>query len=161
MIAICLLLAAVVGSGVEEAELDAAGRHSLKTLGGFVALSVPNAEATAQWYEQKLGMRVTSRPAAGPDFRVVVLEGRGWMIELLQRSDGRPLSAVAPQITSRDQIHGIFKVGVLVENFDRTLAFLQSRGVPIAFGPYPAQGNQKANVIIRDLDGNLIQFIAR
>lgn len=35
---------------------------------------------------------------------------------------------------------------------------LQKRNVEIAFGPYPARKNQRANVIIRDNGGNLIQL---
>jgi hypothetical protein len=38
---------------------------------------------------------------------------------------------------------------------------LRTKGVQIAYGPYPAKTGQRANVIIRDIDGNLIQFFGR
>jgi hypothetical protein len=35
---------------------------------------------------------------------------------------------------------------------------LEARDVEIAFGPYPARADQRANVIVKDNAGNLIQF---
>lgn len=58
-------------------------------------------------------------------------------------------------------MRGIFKVGLLVDDLDATLGVLRSRGVAIAFGPYPATANQRANAIIRDNAGNLIQLVKR
>jgi hypothetical protein len=58
-------------------------------------------------------------------------------------------------------MHGVFKAGVIVEDFDRVIAQLRTRGVEIAFGPFPARDKQRANAIVRDNAGNLIQFIAK
>ena len=55
-------------------------------------------------------------------------------------------------------IHVIFKVGVIVSDFEKTLSTLKERGADIAFGPFPARPGQRANVIVRDNAGNLIQF---
>jgi hypothetical protein len=55
-------------------------------------------------------------------------------------------------------VQGIFKVGLEVIDFDHTLAVLRERGVIIAYGPYPASATQRANVIIKDNAGNLIQI---
>ena len=59
------------------------------------------------------------------------------------------------------KVHGVFKSGLIVEDFDRTVAALRSRGVEIAFGPFPKSSTQRANVIVRDNAGNLIQFFGR
>ena len=59
------------------------------------------------------------------------------------------------------QTHGIFKAGVIVEDFDRMLAALKARQLEIAYGPYPARANQRANVIVRDNAGNLLQFFGK
>ena len=58
-------------------------------------------------------------------------------------------------------IHGLFKAGVVVDDFDKTLATLRSRGVEFAFGPFPARPNQRANVLIKDNAGNLIQIFGK
>ena len=59
------------------------------------------------------------------------------------------------------EVHGIFKIGVIIDDFDKTLGILKARGVEIAYGPYPRRGNQRANVILRDNAGNLIQLFAK
>jgi hypothetical protein len=56
---------------------------------------------------------------------------------------------------------GFVKAGVVVDDFDGTLAMLRSKGVSMAFGPFLARAGQRANVIVRDLEGNLIQFFGR
>jgi hypothetical protein len=53
---------------------------------------------------------------------------------------------------------GLFKAGVVVDNWDGLVTGLKARGVPIAMGPFPATAEQRANLIIRDNNGNLIQF---
>lgn len=58
-------------------------------------------------------------------------------------------------------VHGIFKVGVVIDDYEKTLAMLKARGVQIAFGPFPARGDQPANVLIRDNASNLIQLFAK
>lgn len=52
----------------------------------------------------------------------------------------------------------VFKAGFLVKDFDSAVDELRARGVTIAFGPFPAQNGQRANVLIRDNAGNLIQI---
>jgi len=49
-------------------------------------------------------------------------------------------------------------VGVIASDFEKTLSTLKERGADIAFGPFPARPGQRANVIVRDNAGNLIQF---
>jgi hypothetical protein len=58
-------------------------------------------------------------------------------------------------------VHGISKVGVIVDDFDGTLATLKARGVEIYIGPFPARNGQRANVIVKDNAGNLIQFFGK
>ena len=87
---------------------------------------------------------------------VTVLEGGGLTVELLQ------LDAAAPRAAGgAEQLHGIFKVGVVVDDLARALATLQARGVQVVAGPFPARDGQRANAIIRDNAGNMIQLFGR
>lgn len=126
--------------------------------GAFFALSVADLDASTKWYAEKFGMTVVMRPPKQDRSAVAVLEGGGLTVELLQRDDAVPLSKAAPSATANYQIHGFFKAGVIVDDFDRTLAALKARGVSVAMGPFPASETQRANVIVRDNAGNLIQF---
>jgi catechol 2,3-dioxygenase-like lactoylglutathione lyase family enzyme len=134
---------------------------ALTATGAFIALSVPDLEASAAWYIEKLGLQVVLDPAANEGIRVQVLEGGGLMVELLEDTSAVALSAAAPSIGHVTKVLGIFKAGVLVTDYDRTVATLRQRGVEIAYGPYPARDGQRANLIIRDNAGNLLQLFGR
>lgn len=133
----------------------------ITTVGAFFALSVPDAKASADWYSEKLGLKVTLQPPKAGQSRVIVLEGGGLIVELIEQDNALPLSKAAPSITNPALIHGITKVGVIVEDFEKTVALLKARGVVIAFGPFPATADQPANLIIQDNNGNLVQFFEK
>jgi hypothetical protein len=50
---------------------------------------------------------------------------------------------------------------MIVDDFDGALAALKARGVEIFLGPYPARNGQRANVIVKDNAGNLIQLFGK
>ena len=126
--------------------------------GAFFALSVADIDASVKWYSDKLGMKVTMREPNTNGAAVAVLEGDGLIVELIQHDAAKPLNSAAPNVKDPLYVHGIFKVGVIVSDFEKTLSTLKARNVEIAFGPYPARPGQRANVIVRDNAGNLIQL---
>jgi catechol 2,3-dioxygenase-like lactoylglutathione lyase family enzyme len=134
---------------------------SFSATGAFFALSVPDLASSTRWYVEKLGLTVVMQPPRTDKMAVAILEGGGLIVELIQNDDAVPLSTAAPTVKDRVYVHGIFKAGVIVEDFDATLARLRARGVEIAYGPYPRQGTQRANAIIRDNAGNLIQLFGK
>jgi hypothetical protein len=83
---------------------------------------------------------------------VNILEGGGLAVELIERATSAT--------RNREDGLGLMKVGIVVEDFDNTIATLRERGVAIPFGPYPARQGQKANAMIRDNEGNLTQFVS-
>lgn len=129
--------------------------------GSFIALSVPDVAASARWYREKLGLRVILEPPKSGEAIVVILEGGGLLVELIQHDAAKPLGTAAPGVPGSLYVHGYFKSGLIVEDFDRTMAAIRARGIEIAFGPYPKSATQRANVIIRDNAGNMIQFFGR
>jgi catechol 2,3-dioxygenase-like lactoylglutathione lyase family enzyme len=131
--------------------------RALRTEGAFFALSVADLVASAAWYEQKLGLSVTLDIPKQNGIAVKVLEGGGLTVELIQDDQARPLAQAAPGVTDPQRIHGLYKAGFVVKDFDRALALLRERGVEIAFGPFPETATQRANVLIRDNSGNLLQ----
>jgi hypothetical protein len=58
-------------------------------------------------------------------------------------------------------VHGLVKAGIIVDNFEDVLAAFRARRVEVAYGPFPARQKQRANVIVRDNAGNLIQVFGR
>lgn len=123
--------------------------------GGFFALSVRDLAASVKWYTETLGLKsVMTVPRTGKIAGVAALEGDGILVELIQHDDAAARTGSAPELT-----HGIAKAGVIVVDFDRTVAALRARGVAITSGPYPAQPTMRANLIFRDNEGNYIQIL--
>ena len=132
------------------------------TTGAFFALSVADARASARWYQDKLGLAIVLDAPKQDRNTVIALEGGGLLVELIQNDDARPLASVAPATKGNGfLVHGMVKAGVIVSDFDAALAKLRERGVPLAFGPFPARANQRANFAIRDNAGNLVQVFGR
>ena len=159
-----LLLSAVLVAGfygVTEAQAVSPPTPAFNAGGAFFALSVSDLDASVRWYSEKLGLRVVMQAPKHERTSVVALEGGGLIVELLQNDDAKPLKTLMPSMASDILIHGPFKVGLIVENFDSVVATLRERGIPIAFGPFPASQNQRANLIIRDNSGNLIQLLGK
>jgi catechol 2,3-dioxygenase-like lactoylglutathione lyase family enzyme len=140
---------------------QATAEPSFQSHGAFFAISVADLEASAKWYWDKFGLIIIKRlpKTKDQDMAVIVLEGGGLLVELLQSDLAVPLSKAAPAIKSTEHLHGITKAGLIVTNFDKTLERLRARGVPIKLGPFPANDpTGLRNFIIEDNSGNLIQF---
>lgn len=140
--------------------LEAQDTAVFQARGAFLAISVPNADSSRAWYMSKLGMREIFRSGQN-GVRVIVLSGGGLTVEILEKAGSMPLRTAAPTITDQTLVHGPFKAGVYVENFDLTIQRLRQRGVPIYLGPFPPANGLPANALIRDNYGNLIQFFGR
>lgn len=133
--------------------------------GAFFALSVANLDASATWYSEKFDLKVVMRAPMTKDVRsaVIVLAGGGLLVELIESENAMPLSKVAPNTKEdRTLIHGVTKAGLIVDDFDTTLALLRERHVPILMGPFPAHDStEMRNFIIEDNARNLIQFFGK
>ena len=125
------------------------------TGGAFFALSVADIDASAKWYGEKLGLTVVMQQPKQDKASVIVLEGGGLTVELVQHDDAITSPKEGPLVV------GIFKVGLVVDDLAKTLATLKARGVPTFLGPYPARGSTRSNAIIKDNAGNLIQFFGK
>ena len=129
----------------------------------FFALSVADVDSSARWYSEKLGLKVVMRNPRTVETKsaMVLLQGGGLTVELVQHDEAVPLRSFIPTPRGSLYVHGIFKVGVTVENFDSGIATLRSRGVSIPIGPFPKRGDQPANAIIQDNAGNYIQIFGK
>jgi catechol 2,3-dioxygenase-like lactoylglutathione lyase family enzyme len=138
-----------------------AGSPALRTTGAFFALTVADIDATRTWYAEKLGLSVIMDVSADGGGRAVVLSGGGLTVELVRQPGAVALRSAAPSVQEPLGIHGIFKVGMVIDEYDRALETLRSRGVTFAMGPFPARDGFPANAIFRDNEGNYVQVIAR
>jgi len=129
--------------------------ESLPTaLGAFFALVVSDIDASEQWYREKLGLKTVLPVTRQGRFAFTTLEGHNLIVELMQDAQAVAKKEASP-------VYGMSKAGVIIEDFDKTVAFLKSRGVEIVAGPFPTRSDMRANVVVKDNAGNLIQFFGK
>jgi catechol 2,3-dioxygenase-like lactoylglutathione lyase family enzyme len=157
-LAYSILLVAIPSLASSQAPATVSPPPLATTRGAFIGISVANLDASVRWYTEKLGLAVVMRPPKIEKSTAVILEGGGLIVELMHHDDAVPLTTAAPSVTRNYLVHGIFKAGIIVDDFDKAIAELRARNVPIAIGPFPARADQRANAIIRDNEGNYIQL---
>lgn len=105
--------------------------------GGFIALSVPDLDASANWYAEKLSLQTVKQAiSADKKSAVTILQGNGLAVELIWLAQAVSLSSIAPELQGSHQLYGIFKAGIFVEDMDSALKQLKSLDVIVAFEPF-------------------------
>ncbi len=137
-------------------------RPPVKVSGGFIALSVPDLEASAHWYEETLGLKVVKHAVSADKQRAVtILQAEGLIVELIWFADAAPLSKIAPQLQGPHQLYGILKAGIVVDDLDAMLRALKAKQVTMAFEPFFDDSTQCRTFAVRDNNGNIIQFFGK
>ena len=126
----------------------------------FIAISVPDAPASARWYREAFGLNVLDeiKPPDGAA-HVIILASESLLVEILQlraaKSPGEQ-AVKQPELT-----HGVFKVGFHVTDLDAAVARL--RAMKVAFDTDIIDDTQHGLrfVLLRDPDGNYIQLFGK
>jgi len=136
----------------------------IKAEGAFAALVVTDLEASLQWYESNLNMRVVKR---GRSPRVaattVVLSGHNFFVELIHYDNPAPTKP--PQDDRQALENGVVKVGMILNqpDFDSLWKYLHNRAVNFVGdgGIFSDKEMGVRSFIVRDNSANLLQFFAR
>ncbi len=130
----------------------------------WIGLSVPDAEASAIWYQEKLHFTIKKRLVLPEhQLRIVFLELNGYTIELVESRTGTSFDAVRkriPEIKDRDNLHGFFKCGFLVSNVDALAAELRGAGVKLVSKPSDDRAFGVRQFLVEDNAGNVLQFFS-
>ena len=129
--------------------------------GSYFALSVKDLATTAAWYRQKLGFHEVKQSASSDGrSRAIILDRDGIIVELIHHklaASGTTLKkGYKPYL-----IYGVFKVGFIVDDVDHTLDRLKANGVPVYNGPFNDDALHMRSFLIRDNEGNIIQFFSK
>jgi catechol 2,3-dioxygenase-like lactoylglutathione lyase family enzyme len=118
---------------------------------------VTDLDASVHWYESNLGLHLVKR---GKSPRVpaetVVLGGHNLFVELIHH-EGKAL----PRVDNEASVPRVLKAGVIVrqKDFVAVAAYLQKCG--IAAGIFEDKEMGVRSFLVRDNDGNLIQFFTQ
>jgi len=158
-VALALLLAATLSA---PATAGTPPPPKPQSTGAFFALSVANVETVSRWYRDFLKLRVMkSGEAPNGIAKFALLEGEGVLVELIQHREAKDRAVVAPSVKEEYQIHGIFKVGMIVEDLDGIFARTKAQHIPIAYDMMTAKDIPLRSFSVRDPEGNLVQFFGR
>jgi catechol 2,3-dioxygenase-like lactoylglutathione lyase family enzyme len=126
----------------------------------FVALSVPDASASARWYSEAFGLNVLAeiKPPDGAA-HIFLLSSETMLLEILQlraaKSPGKD-AVKQPQLT-----HGIFKVGFHVPDLEAAVATLRAMKAEFDTEIIDDDKHGLRFVLLRDPDGNYIQLFGK
>jgi catechol 2,3-dioxygenase-like lactoylglutathione lyase family enzyme len=123
-----------------------------------VGVSVPDLEASVEWYRRVLGfvpvrrLRIESIPAD-----VAILKHGAMHIELFQAAGAKPLPAERREPDSDVRTHGNKHIAFAIADVEPFAAELRRRGADVVWVKHFEHGG--ANIFIRDNGGNLIEFL--
>jgi catechol 2,3-dioxygenase-like lactoylglutathione lyase family enzyme len=126
----------------------------------FVALSVPDAGASARWYQEAFGLRVLDeiKPEDGAA-HVFILASDTLLVEILQLRAAK--SPDEEGVQSPERTHGIFKVGFHVADLDAAVKKLRDMKAVFDTDIIDDRQHGLRFVLLRDPDGNYVQLFGK
>lgn len=121
------------------------------------AVVVSDITKSVQWYQSVFGLREKTRMEDAGNYKVVILEESNIMIELLELKGSVVRSSVLSAKPQGTEIQGHSKIFFTVTDIDQCLAHLKKLNINVP-QVWTDQTTKKRNFIIKDPDGNMIQF---
>ncbi|MEL7124498.1 MAG: VOC family protein [Bacteroidota bacterium] len=128
----------------------------------FSALIVNDIEHSITWYTNNIGFEVLNNneyPDAG--LKQANLKRGNILIELIELNSAISAKEVIPDYNNKTRVQGIFKIGFLISDFDRWIDYLKKQKVEFHGRVVNQPESDKRMVIIKDPDGNRIQFFEK
>ena len=125
----------------------------------FAALSVADAEASAEWYGEVFGYAI-HRSIEVPDrgVRVRLLRSDQGFLELVEIESAEPLRERLPDLGGRYQVHGVFKIGVRVVDLSSAIERMEQHGIALRGDVITEEDGSMRSAQIEDPDGTIIQL---
>ncbi len=124
----------------------------------FSAMVVKNVDSASRWYSAVFGLKVTKEINDSPNVNhVIILESPAWLLELLQLKGAVERNSILQDKPRGTQIQGHFKTGFKVTDMDDCLKRLAWLSI-IPDRIYTDDATKKRNFLLKDPDGNWLQF---
>ena len=125
----------------------------------FTALIVEDIDQSIDWYTSFLGLEVHNKTELKErGLAIANLKKEGIWLELIEMKSAISLSELMKDKENTSRIHGIFKTGFLLSDFDKWISFLEETNVHFHGSVVKDNNTGKRTVIIKDPDGNSIQL---
>jgi len=121
------------------------------------AISLPNLKDAIDWYDRVLGFEVEEQfPIASIPAEVAIIRNGDLRMEIFEVPGAAPLPEPRRTPDEDNRTHGNKHIAFTVEDVDTFGEELKARGVDIVWIKRMEFG---ANIFIRDIAGNLIEFV--
>lgn len=140
--------------GVASATAATAEPLPFEATGSFHAISVADLDSMIAWYQTSLGFELVSR-GGNEQRQGALLRRPGILLELAEFPTARSREGWNLEAESHE-VHGVFKLGLLVDDLDAAFAYAQEKQFDVFFGIVKADDGRTFG--IRDPEGNIVQF---
>lgn len=128
----------------------------------FSAIIVKDIDTSIAWYSNALGFEIQNKnESKDRGFRQANLKCGNVLLELIELDQAVSPQDVIPNYSSRTFITGLFKIGFLVTDFQKWMDNFTKEGVDFNGNVVTDEASGKRMVIIKDPDGNRIQFFEK
>ena len=128
----------------------------------FFAISVADVTESAEWYNKIFGLKeIADLKAEDGNVHTKILESDFYLIELSQHKTGQSLKEAAPQIERNYLLHGFFKVGFYVKDFEAVINFLKENNVQFFGRIIEDEKHGIKFTLIKDNSGNILQIFGK
>ena len=128
----------------------------------FFAIIVSDIDTCTQWYSELFGLEIRNQiDLPERSVRINILEGESMELELLQLPNSLPAADLLQDQEEGSQVAGFFKMGFQVDDWEGWLDFLETQKVAFHGNVVTDPQTGKAMVIIKDPEGNRLQFFEK
>ena len=149
--ALCALVVFLGSSAPQDGEINYAPR------GSFAALSVPDADASVNWYREMLGFELVNSTDMANGIKMRNVKRANALLEFVEHPSASSVEKRLPDIEKPYQLHGIWKLGFSVTDFDSLHAQLTQNSATF-HGGIVTDADGTRMLIVLDNAGNRVQL---
>jgi catechol 2,3-dioxygenase-like lactoylglutathione lyase family enzyme len=124
----------------------------------FSAVVVKNLNESQKWYQSVLNLKIkTDMNDPSHSYHIVILESSNYMVEILELKGSMDRDEALKGKPKGTEVQGHFKIGFKIANVNDWVRHLKSLGIDVP-QIWTDQAIGKKNFLVKDPDGNLVQF---
>ena len=152
---VALFFTSLNAQSIEQIHLPAIEAH-------FTGIIVKDINLSVKWYTEGLGFKILNRfDSKKRGFSQVKLKTGHTILELIQLNSALELKDIYSNYTKKTRFVGLFKTGFMISKFDNWISHFRKMKLTFHGNVVKDSNTDKRMVILKDPDGNRIQFFEK